>query len=62
MMVLYLYHTGRQVELPLAELVANFDENGGWYLNYTEEEMRDTLGQRGWFQGLHEEDREESGP
>ncbi|RXG91626.1 hypothetical protein [Bradyrhizobium zhanjiangense] len=37
----------------LSKLIANFNASGGWYAHASEEDMRQELESRGWFEGLH---------
>lgn len=38
----------------LDDLIANFNENGGWQFGHNETDMRDAMTGRGWYEGVHE--------
>jgi hypothetical protein len=40
--------------MSLDQLIANFNETGGWQFHHNEQDMRDELGSRGWYEGMHD--------
>jgi hypothetical protein len=40
--------------MTLADLIANFDANGGWQHRHNETDMRAELEARGWYEGEHD--------
>lgn len=52
--VLYASDGEQTTILPLADLISNFNENGGWHDRCNAEDMRDEIFGRGWYEGTHE--------
>ena len=51
MMVQYQSDGEQTGIMTLADLIANFNENGGWQYRHNETDMRYELESRGWYEG-----------